>query len=235
MGVPIRVDGEMIGFLSLGSLQEGIYHHTDAALVTTFTNQLSDVLEEAWKPEPELRESDKLEVISRLSHALGQVESKEDTYRAILEQVNTLFGPVEGAFLFPDNTSSNLIVRFASDEACLGLGHPRQIDFLWQALETGNPVTILDIAEFLHQSPPELYRTLLKRKKTAIILPLKSQEFDFRHSPAGIPTTPELHSRRIPRIRYDCTDHQHHLAQVVHPGSAGEPVIRGAAAVDRTS
>ncbi len=179
MGVPIRVDGEMIGFLSLGSLQEGIYHQADVALVTTFTNQLSDVLEEAWKPESKIRETDKLEVISRLSHALGQAESKEDTYRAILEQISSLFGPVEGAFLFPDNTATNLVVRFASDEACLGLGHSRQDDLLWQAFETGNPITILDIAEFLHQSPPELYRSLLRRKKSAIILPLKSQDSTF--------------------------------------------------------
>jgi signal transduction histidine kinase len=179
MGVPIRLNGEMIGFLSLGSLQPGTYHNTDAALVTTFTNQLSNVLEEVWNPAYLPRESEKLEVISRLSHALGQAESKEDTYRAILEQISSLFGPVEGAFLFPDHTSSNLIVRFASNEGCLGLSHPHGEDPLWQSLETGKTISIPDIASFLHQSPPELYRALLKRKKSAIIIPLKSQDSIF--------------------------------------------------------
>lgn len=179
MGVPILVDEEMIGFLSLGSLQKGAYSKADAGLVAAYTYQLSDVLKEAWQPEISSKKNEGLAVISGLSHALGQAESKEDIYQAIIDQINKLFGPVEGAFIFPDNTALELAVKFTLDEANLGLKHARQDDLLWQVFDGGKMASISDIPGFLHQAPGDFYRALLKRKKSAILIPLTSQESTF--------------------------------------------------------
>jgi signal transduction histidine kinase len=179
MGVPILVDGDMIGFLSLGSLLKGVFSKADANLVAAYTNQLSEILRQAWQPETASIMNEGLEVISRISHALGQAESQEDTYQAILEQINKLFGPVEGAFIFPNSDSSELMVKFTLDEANLGLRHPRCDDLLWQAYDHGKTMSVSDIPGFLHQVSREFYPALLKRKKSAIVIPLKTRDAAF--------------------------------------------------------
>jgi nitrate/nitrite-specific signal transduction histidine kinase len=179
MGVPILVEEKLIGFLSLGSLQRGAYSKADAGLVAAYSNQLSDILREAWQPETATKMNEGLEVISRISHALGQAESQEDTYQVILEQINRLFGPVEGAFVFPNNDATELVVRFTLDEANLGLKHPRCDDLLWQVYDNGKTMSVSDIPGFLHQSPREFYTALLRRKKSAIVIPLTTRDATF--------------------------------------------------------
>jgi signal transduction histidine kinase len=173
MGVPILVDGEMTGFLSLGSLEENAYQKADAVFVTSYTQQLSDALKESQEPPTEARASEELQVISQLSHALGQAESKEDTYLAILAQINALFGPVEGSFLFPDNDNTILTLRFTMDKSSLGLSHPAGEDLFWQVLRSGEMESISNVPEFLRCHPAAIYRTLLRRKKYALVIPLK--------------------------------------------------------------
>jgi signal transduction histidine kinase len=173
MGVPILVDGEMTGFLSLGSLRENAYQKADAVFVTSYTQQLSDALKESQEPHTEDRASEELQVISQLSHALGQAESKEDTFLAILAQINALFGPVEGSFLFPDNDNTMLTLRFSMDKASLGLSHPPGEDPFWRVLRSGEMESISNIPEFMRRHPAAIYRTLLRRKKFALVIPLK--------------------------------------------------------------
>ena len=179
LGVPIEVEQDMIGFLSLGSLEPAAYGKAEAELVGAYTTQLSDVLREAWRPETPAKKNGELEVISRLSHALGQAESKEDTYLAIIDQINKLFGPVEGAFMFPNSTASEQVVKFTLDEANLGISHPRCDDLLWQVFDSGNIKTISDIPGYLQSSPGEIYTALLRRKKSAIVIPLTTNNAAF--------------------------------------------------------
>ncbi|MGW8249321.1 MAG: sensor histidine kinase [Anaerolineales bacterium] len=179
MGVPILIDKRMIGFLSLGSLQKDAYTKTEAGLVAAYSNQLADILRQAWQPEMTSKNNEGLEVISRISHALGQAESQEDTYRVILDQINKLFGPVEGAFIFPNSGASELVVRFTLDEANLGMKHARCDDLLWQVYERGKTISVSDIPGFLHRAPGEFYTALLKRKKSAILIPLTTRDAAF--------------------------------------------------------
>ena len=179
IGAPLFIEGEMIGFLSLGSLQSGAYTPEDAKTVQVFIEQAMKVLERAWLHEQSHRRAEELEVLSSMTIALGQTESAETTFFAIVDQVSRLFGAVQGTIFFTDESGYYLVVKYSLKEDLIGLHHPHSEDLLWGIFQTNQTVIIDDIAEFLERHPQEIYQSLCAGLKSAVLIPLKTRGKTF--------------------------------------------------------
>ena len=56
-------------------------------MIQAFTRQIAQVLENAWLQEQSHRRSEELEVLSTLTFALGEAESRETILSAIVDQI----------------------------------------------------------------------------------------------------------------------------------------------------
>jgi len=175
IGAPLLAGERMIGLLSLGSLEARTYGEPEAAMLQAFTSQVAVVLERTWRQEQSHRRSEELEVLSNISIALSQAESRESSPSALVETIARFFNAVQGAFLTLDKSSSELAVTFSTNPALIGLAHPYADDTLWQALHRGEPMGIEGIDEFLRQNPAPLYRALLEGAEAAALIPLRTK------------------------------------------------------------
>lgn len=174
IGAPLIVGEKVAGFLSLGSLAIGAYDQEDAAIVQTFTSQVSSVLEEAWMQEQSHRRTDELEVLSRFTIALGQAEGRGDILSAIMDQITDFFGAVSSAVLFPNDTGTSLQIKFSLDESLIGLVHPQSDDLLWKAYQSGHSMVILDLTDFINTQQIGIFADLFTGVNSAVLIPLKS-------------------------------------------------------------
>lgn len=179
IGAPLFIEGEMIGFLSLGSLQSEAFTLEDAKTVQVFMDQAMQVLERAWLHEQSHRRAEELEVLSSMTIALGQTESAETTFFAIVDQVSRLFGAVQGTIFFTDESGYYLVVRYSLKEDLIGLHHPHAEDLLWGIFQTNQTVIVDDVAEFRERHPQEIYQSLCAGLKSAVLIPLKTRGKTF--------------------------------------------------------
>lgn len=169
---------EMIGFLSLGSLVVNDYDQTDAETMQVFASQVAQVLERAWQHEQSHRRTEELEVLSRITLALGQAESAENTLLAVIEQLIGFFGASRGAFLFPDRALSTLAVKACPVEALVGMVHPYQRDdLLWRVYQTGQAAILTDVDAQAQMAP--IYPALWGGAQAGAVIPLKAEEEAF--------------------------------------------------------
>ncbi len=179
LGVPIFAGEEMVGFLSLGSLKIDCFQPQDAELVNIFGAQLGHILERAWLHEQSHRQSEELEVLSKITFALGQVDNEESIFPAILEQVARFYGAVGGTFLFPDHLQTSLYVRYSNDPALIGMHLPGGEDLFWKVFQTGERRILKKIPGFLKRNPAEPYQRLLGSSGSAAIIPLAYRSSNF--------------------------------------------------------
>ena len=179
MGAPLLAGKQMIGFLTIGSLQAGAYSQADVDLLESFASQVADVLARAWFYEKSNRRAEELEVLSSFSFALGQAESRENTLSAILEQIARTFNASRGAFLSPDRSGSNLVIKASLDESAIGLLHPKTDDPLWQVFKSGKKAVVLDMSKLRAKYTYEIYPALFRTASSGIIIPLSSGETVF--------------------------------------------------------
>ncbi len=125
LGAPLLAGEEMLGFLSLGSLQPGTFQRADSDRLRFFAEQVAHVLERAWQTEQSQRRTEEMEVLSSVTLALGKAESSENTLKAVLMEIAHFVGAQSGVFLFPDRLESTLVVKASLDEAALGMIFPR--------------------------------------------------------------------------------------------------------------
>jgi signal transduction histidine kinase len=179
MGVPIFAGDEMIGFLSLGSLQVDHYGDADAELVQIFANQIGRILERAWLHEQSHRQSEELEVLSKITYALGQVDSQESIFPAIIDQVSQFYGALGGTFLFPDKFETGMYVRHSQNSALTGMVLSDGENVFWDVYHSGQVVTIANVPAYLKKHAHELYERLFEGGQFAAVIPLKSQEITY--------------------------------------------------------
>ncbi len=190
MGVPIHVGKEMVAFLSLGSLKEAFYRESDAQKAGEFISPLEELFVINSAPDLFQRPGGSLDIISHLSLALGQAESREDTFRTILTQISRLFDQAHGVFLFPTPRSDRLDVVFAFDQRLHGLQHTRLInhqmdqngdnpDLLWHTFDTGEIGIIQDFETMSVEDPTHFYAALLQGSSCVIFVPLTWEEKSF--------------------------------------------------------
>ena len=142
-------------------------------LIQAFTSQVAEILEKAWEQERSRRKTEELEVLSNITFALGQAESRENTLAAIIDQITKFFGAVRGVFLFPDKDKPELVIKYSLDKAFVGMSHSRGEDLLWKVYNAGQSAVIYDVQAFLQRNPPKIYRALLKDMQSAALIPLK--------------------------------------------------------------
>jgi signal transduction histidine kinase len=174
LGAPLFVGEEMIGFLSLGSLEQDAYNMGNAERLKVFAAQVAQVLEKAWLNEQTQRRSEELEVLSNISFALGQAETGENTLFAVAEQVARFFNAQSGVFLFPDRSATELVVKASLNEANLGLSYPAQDDLIWQTYNNGEVTLVPDFRRITGQPNANTYRTLFGAVGSFVLVPLKS-------------------------------------------------------------
>jgi signal transduction histidine kinase/putative methionine-R-sulfoxide reductase with GAF domain len=179
LGAPLIAGDEMIGFISLGSLEPFAYREADAILIQGYTHQVAQVLEKAWLHEQSNRRTEELEVISTLSFVLGQADSREGTLSAVVEQISTIFDAQRGTFLFPDANAAQLRVNFSQEESLVGMTHAEGDDLLWQVYHHGETAVIQDLSRFLDQNPDRIYAALFGGMRSAAILPLSAQDANY--------------------------------------------------------
>ncbi len=174
IGAPLLISGRLIGFLSIGSLERGIYQVPDARMVQTFTNQIATLLERVWIHEQYDRRTEELEVISAFSIALGQADGTEIIFSAIFNQISELFGSQECSILFPDEKENVLAINFSMDASLIGLTHVRDVDILWDVFLTGQSEIMQYPDRSVKRISSPTIRRLYEGKQTIIAVPLKS-------------------------------------------------------------
>ncbi len=200
LGAPLLAGQEMLGFISLGALEPDTYTAEDAEKMQMFASQVSQVLERVWASEQSHRRTEELEVLSTISFALGQAESGgaersgSNALRAILEHITRFFEASRGALLSPDRSGVRLVVRASLDERLVGLTHPdrrsvasdltplaqrQEDDVLLNTMRAGQPLVIPDVEEFLQRGAAEIFRVLLDKGGSAVLVPLKTGETVF--------------------------------------------------------
>jgi signal transduction histidine kinase len=193
LGAPLLIHDEMIGFLSIGSLDIAAYSLAEANTMQVFAAQVADVLEKAWVNEQSQRRTEELEVLSTITFALGQAESSENTLQAIVEQITRFLDAMRGSFLLPDRTGSTLTIKVSLDESAIGMVHPGSeshsaADPLWQAFHERQATLVPDCQELLRSQAGPVIQTLFGGAQAALIIPLRSFASIGReeHSPFGL-------------------------------------------------
>ena len=179
MGAPLMAGEEMIGFLTLGSLQADAYGQADVELMLSFASQVADVLERAWRYEQSHRRTEELEVLSSISFALGRAERGENTLLTVVEQIARFFGAGRGAFLAPERGGASLVVRASLDPSIVGRSFTQQDDLIWQALASGDTQVITDVGNLLQDAQAQNYSNLFPQAGSAVVIPLKADEAVF--------------------------------------------------------
>lgn len=175
MGVPIFVGDEMLGFLSLGSLEAQHFKDADAELLQVFGDQVGQILERTWLHEQSRRQTEELEVLSKITFALGQADHQESIFPVIVSQIARLYGAVSGAFLFSEKFDQGLFVRFSQARDLQGLVLPPAEDIIWDAYRTGNMRILDDVPAYLRKHPAEHYQRLFAEYCGVVLVPVKSQ------------------------------------------------------------
>ncbi|MBN1149426.1 MAG: GAF domain-containing protein [Anaerolineales bacterium] len=179
MGAPLMAGEEMIGFLSLGSLQADAYSQADVALMHSFASQVADVLARAWRYERSYRRAEELEVLSSISSALGKAERGDNTLLTIVEQIARFFGADRGAFLAPERGGTSLAVWASLDARLVGRIFSQEDDLFWQALVRGDTQVIPDVGILLRDTHRQVYKALFPQAGSAVVIPLKADEAVF--------------------------------------------------------
>lgn len=175
IGVPIFAGEEMIGFISLGSLQANHFQQVDADVLQVFANQVGRILERAWLHEQTHRQTEELEVLSKITNVLGQIENEESIFPAIIQQIADFYGASGGTFLFPEKFETGLFVRFSQTPGLAGMAIPPGEDVFWEVFQTGKSRLLTNVPAYLRKHSEEHYIRLLEGCSIAGVIPLKTQ------------------------------------------------------------
>jgi signal transduction histidine kinase len=188
IGIPLLVNTRLVGFVSLGSLKIDVYRVEDAKHAERFLTPLVELIKRVFETETFLEQSSDLEVISRLSSALGQASSQEDIFIAILEQAQHSFGVKNGAFLFHDPSRSTLVIRYPRLEGLFNQPIPiNPDDPLWQVFQEGKLVVIKKTDTYPTWRIHPLLERIMEGCQSALILPLKTGKGSFGIVLLGFP------------------------------------------------
>jgi signal transduction histidine kinase len=175
MGVPIFAGDEMLGFLSLGSLEIQHFKETDAELMQVFGDQVGQILERNWLHEQSRRQSEELEVLSKITFALGQAGYQESIFPVVVSHIARLYDAASGAFLYFDKYDQSLFVRYSQVRDLQGMILPPAEDIFWEVYHTGVVRSLEDLPAYLRKFPGEHYQRLFAEHRSAILVPVKSQ------------------------------------------------------------
>ncbi|MDX1437018.1 MAG: GAF domain-containing protein, partial [Anaerolineales bacterium] len=178
IGAPLIVGGELIGFLTLGSLERGAFNRHHAALLESYLSQVGEVLELAAAREAPLRRPDEPDVLSNFSIALGRAEGQDKIVLSTMDQVLALSGADLGAYFLPDITESILLLQSGTNDGLAGQEHPYGSDALWEAYERGQAIFIEDLNKSWKKPGPAL-KALFTGMHSAAVLPVKTEEQTF--------------------------------------------------------
>jgi signal transduction histidine kinase len=179
LGAPLLAGDELLGFISLGSLEVNAYSQVEVETMRVFAMQVAEVLERAWVREQSQRRTEELEVLSNISFALGQAESGENTLLAIVQQIAQFFHANRGVFLAPDREESSLVVKASLDETSVGLAFPASDDPFWQAYTSGQITVLAELNEVSALRADQDWMAALPGAQSALIAPLRSGEVTF--------------------------------------------------------
>ena len=192
LGAPLLIGDEMIGFLSLGSLQEAAYGPADAETMQFFALQVAEVLEKAWLNEQTQRRTQELEVLSSISFALEQAEGGGNTLAVILGQLARFFEASQGAFVLADRAGSALTIKACLDETAVGQAHSYADDPLWRALDSQQTSVLPQVGDLLAGPAASFYRCLLGDAQAAVFIPLQTGDMVFGLLCFGFPSRSRL-------------------------------------------
>jgi signal transduction histidine kinase len=178
LGAPLLAGEEMLGFLSLGSLEPDAYTSADAETIATFAEQAAQVLARTLKGEQSQRRTEELEVLSTITSALGQAERGENTLGAIVEQLTHFFGALRGLLLTPDVGGQSLTVQACQEDHLCGLALPQGEHWLWQVMDSGQ-ISANDVAALNFTGASPFYAAALRGCQSAAAIPLRSEEAVF--------------------------------------------------------
>lgn len=179
MGVPLLVEDEIVGIVSLGDLEPGAYSAEDASLVQMFANQVAEVLWRARNQDHPGMRGEELELITTFSFALQQAKGQENILAVIMDQTAQVFGANLGTFLQLEKDGSTLVVNFSQKPDLIGQWHTHGGDPLWQVVRSHQPVFIPDTSICLDQYPEPIYSQLFAGMCSAALLPLHTPEVIF--------------------------------------------------------
>lgn len=87
-------------------------------------------------------------MLSKITLTLGQIESQEGIFPAIIDQIARFYGASGGTFLFPEKFGAGLFVRFSQNPGLAGMVLPPGEDIFWQVYQSGQPQQLTNIAAF---------------------------------------------------------------------------------------
>lgn len=179
MGAPLVAGDEMVGIVSLGSLEAGVYSEAEAGVVQIFTSQAAEVVQRVRLQEQSARRAEELELLTSFSLALRQVEGQENILAAVMEQTGRIFGASEGTFLLLEKDESALFVTFSQKAALRDSWYTSGEDLFWQTVRTSKPFFIPDLADIPDLNDHLIYQEIFKDIRSAVLLPLSAPGRSF--------------------------------------------------------
>ena len=133
-GVPIQVQGQVIGFLNVHHTRPGFYTEHHLGLLSIFGDEVAIALENARLLDEKRQRIDELEVINKVSASLRAAETLDEMLPVFMDGLLEVVGTQSGAIFLADPVTNDLIltVRRGTVREFFHPAHPtRQRDY-WQ-------------------------------------------------------------------------------------------------------
>ncbi len=109
-GVPIQVQGQVIGFLNVHSTQPGFYTERHLGLLSIFGNEVAIALENARLLDEKRQRINELEVINKVSASLRAAETLDEMLPIFMDGLLEVAGTHSGAIFLADPVTNDLIL-----------------------------------------------------------------------------------------------------------------------------
>jgi putative nucleotidyltransferase with HDIG domain len=109
-GVPIRVQGQVIGFLNVHSTTPGVYQDNHLEVLTIFGNEAAIALENARLLEETRHRLNELEVINKVSARLRAAETLDQMLPVFMDGLLEVAGTPHGVIHLADPVTNSLIM-----------------------------------------------------------------------------------------------------------------------------
>jgi len=137
--LPLRIHGELLGFLALASRVPNSIEPDHLTVANEVADLLSVALLQARNLSQSLRRATELEILAQVSTAFRQIENYSEMLRAVVEQTRAALMPDTcGLYLLEDDRF--LIAAGQSPcEPISNCAFPEDKNYLWQVIRTGQP------------------------------------------------------------------------------------------------
>lgn len=153
VGAPLRIKGQVIGFLNLGSRTDGFFKEEHANQLDAFALQAGMAIENARLFREAHKRAHFLGLLNEITRLAISTVDEDQTMRGVTEKINHLFG-ADGTFITTWNEELQQVISVIGfeydNETSLAIAHPPgKLTFTASIVQAGQTLIIDDF----HHSP----------------------------------------------------------------------------------